>query len=47
MKVKLIKTKEDHDAATERIAKLMEHDPRPGTPDGDELELLAHLVEDY
>jgi HTH-type transcriptional regulator / antitoxin HigA len=47
MKPKLIKTKEEHDAALERIAKLMQRDPRPGTPTGDELELLAHLVADY
>jgi HTH-type transcriptional regulator/antitoxin HigA len=47
MKAKVIKTKEEHDAALERIAKLMERDPKPGTPAGDELELLAHLVEHY
>ncbi len=47
MKPKLIKTSEEHDAALERIAKLMERDPAPGTPAGDELELLAHLVADY
>jgi HTH-type transcriptional regulator/antitoxin HigA len=47
VKPKLIKTKEEHDAAVERIAKLMECDPRAGTPAGDELELLAHLVADY
>jgi HTH-type transcriptional regulator/antitoxin HigA len=47
MKPKLIKTKAEHDAAVARIAKLMEHDPTPGTPAGDELELLAHLVADY
>jgi len=47
VKPKLIKTKEEHDAAVERIAKLIECDPRAGTPAGDELELLAHLVADY
>ena len=47
MKAKIIKTTEEHDAALARIAKLMERDPKPGTPAGDELELLAHLVEQY
>jgi Predicted transcription regulator containing HTH domain len=47
MKAKVIKTKEEHDAAVERIAKLMARDPKPGTPAGDELELLAHLVAHY
>ncbi len=47
MKPKLIKSKTEHDAAVVRIAKLMERDPPAGTPAGDELELLAHLVADY
>jgi HTH-type transcriptional regulator/antitoxin HigA len=44
---KLIKTTKEHDAAIERISKLMESDPARGTPAGDELEVLAHLVADY
>jgi HTH-type transcriptional regulator/antitoxin HigA len=47
MKAKLIKTKAEHDSAVGRVAALMERDPAPGTPAGDELELLAHLVADY
>lgn len=42
---RLIKTEEDYDAALKRIECLM--DAKPDTPEGDELELLATLVELY
>jgi len=42
---KIIKTETDYDIALERIDALMDADP--GTPDGDELELLVTLVELY
>lgn len=42
MKLKLIKSKGEYQAALARIEKLM--DARPGTREGDELELLAMLV---
>lgn len=45
MKPKLIKTEADYEAALERIDEIF--DARSGTPEGDELELLATLVEDY
>lgn len=45
--IKLIKTAKEHAAAIERISKLMEGDPASGTPAGDELEVVAHLVVDY
>jgi HTH-type transcriptional regulator / antitoxin HigA len=45
MKPKLIKNEREHKAALARIDQLM--DARPGTPRGDELELLAALVEMY
>ena len=45
--VKLIKTDDQHRAALARIDHLMAADPAPGTRAGDELELLAHLVEVY
>lgn len=45
--VKIIKNKKDHENAMNRIAELMTIDPAPGSAAGDELELLAHLVEDY
>ena len=45
MNPKLIKTEADHNAALARIDALW--DARPETPDGEELELLVHLVEEY
>ena len=42
---KLIKEEKDYDAALARINELM--DAEPGTPDGDELELLVTLLELY
>lgn len=45
MKPKLIKTDADYQAALARIEQIF--DARPGTPEGDELELLATLVELY
>ena len=45
MKPKLIKNKADHDAAMDRIEAIF--DAKPGTPQGDELDLLVTLVELY
>jgi HTH-type transcriptional regulator/antitoxin HigA len=45
MKPKLIKTKADYEAALRRIEEII--DAVPGTPDADDLELLAMLVEQY
>jgi HTH-type transcriptional regulator/antitoxin HigA len=45
MIIKLIKTEKDYDLALSRIDALM--DAKQGTPEGDELELLATLVEMY
>ncbi|GEO80058.1 transcriptional regulator [Pararhodospirillum oryzae] len=45
MTIRLIKNPEDYEAALERIDRLMEAEP--GTPEGDELELLATLIEMY
>lgn len=42
---KVIKTEADYESALKRIGELMEAEP--GTPDGEELELLATLVEIY
>jgi HTH-type transcriptional regulator/antitoxin HigA len=42
---KLVKTERDYAEALGRIEKLM--DAKPGTPEADELELLAALVESY
>ena len=45
MKPKLIKTQKEYREALKRIEKLM--DAKPRTPQGNELELLAALVELY
>jgi HTH-type transcriptional regulator/antitoxin HigA len=42
---KIIKTDKDYEKALARINDLMDADP--GTPEGDELELLVTLVELY
>jgi HTH-type transcriptional regulator/antitoxin HigA len=45
MKPKIIKTKKDYKAAMARIDEVF--DAVPGTPEGEELELLSTLVELY
>jgi len=42
---KIIKTEKDYEKALAQISDLMDADP--GTPEGDELELLVTLVEAY
>lgn len=44
---KMIKSPEDHAQAVQRLDELMACDPASGTPEGDELELLAHLIDGY
>jgi HTH-type transcriptional regulator / antitoxin HigA len=44
---KLIKTPAEHAAALQKLDQLMQRNPRPGTADGNELELLAHLIDAY
>jgi HTH-type transcriptional regulator/antitoxin HigA len=45
MRIKPIKTKKDYQAAMNRLDAIF--DSRPGTPTGDELEILTMLVEKY
>jgi HTH-type transcriptional regulator/antitoxin HigA len=45
--MKLIKTGKDHAVALQRLEGLMVADPDPASPEGEELELLAFLIEDY
>lgn len=47
MEPRLIKTEEDHKAFLAEVERLVALDPAPNTPEGDRLELLATLVEDY
>ena len=44
---KIIKTKKEHRAFLAEVMRLIDKDPRRGTTEGDRLELLAKLVEDY
>lgn len=45
MQIHPIRTERDHDRAVARISELMS--ARPGTPEGDELDVLATLVDAY
>jgi HTH-type transcriptional regulator / antitoxin HigA len=45
MDIRPIKTRRDYQRALARVAELM--DAKPGTPEGDELDVLATLVEAY
>jgi HTH-type transcriptional regulator/antitoxin HigA len=45
--VKVIKNEKDYDAAFAELDHLMDLDPEPDTPEGDRLELISLLIEDY
>ena len=45
MKVKPIKSKKDYEIAMQRLEKIF--DAKPGTPEGDELEVLGILIEKF
>jgi HTH-type transcriptional regulator/antitoxin HigA len=45
MILKPIKNKKDYQAAIQRLEKLF--DARPGSPEGDELEVLGILIDNY
>jgi len=45
IQVRPIKTDQDHDLAVVRISELIS--AKPGTPEGDELDLIATLVDAY
>jgi HTH-type transcriptional regulator / antitoxin HigA len=45
MKIKPIKTKKDYALAMQRLEKIF--DAKPGTAEGDELEVLGILIEKY
>lgn len=44
---RIIHTDAEHDEALAALDRLMEIDPESGTPDADELQLLALAIEDY
>lgn len=45
MKIKPIKTDKDYNQALERLEEIF--DAKPGTPEGDELDVLSMLIEKY
>lgn len=45
--IKIIKTKTDYNAALELLGKLMDSDPKRGTPEAEKLEFLVLLIKDY
>jgi HTH-type transcriptional regulator/antitoxin HigA len=45
MQIRPIRSERDHERALARIAELMS--ARPGTPEGDELDVLATLADAY
>lgn len=47
MNVRLIKDEKDYGAAMMRLSDLMVCDPKPGSADAGELEVLALVIEDY
>lgn len=47
MEPRIIKTEDQYRAYLAEVERLVTDDPLPGTADGDRLELLAKLVEDY
>lgn len=47
MKAKVIKTRKEHEATLARVYDLMQKEPKRGSPELDELELLALVVADY
>jgi HTH-type transcriptional regulator/antitoxin HigA len=47
MDVRPIKTETDYQWALAEAAHYFEHQPKPGTPDGDRFDVLADLIEAY
>jgi len=47
MEIQPIKTEADYKVALKEVSRLMESDPKLGTPEGDRLDVLATLVEAY
>lgn len=47
MDIRPIRTKADYKAALARASRLVDKDPKAGTPDGDRLDVLATLIQAY
>lgn len=46
-KIKVIKTEQDYLAALKLVEELMDRDPGPDSPEGEQLSLLTTLIQDY
>jgi HTH-type transcriptional regulator / antitoxin HigA len=47
MKIRPIHTEKDNEKALKILEKLLDKDPKPGTRDADNLEILSILIEDF
>ena len=47
MKISPIHTKANYKSVLAEVSKLVDLDPKAGTPNGDRLEVLSILIEDY
>jgi HTH-type transcriptional regulator/antitoxin HigA len=47
MKISPIRTKANYESVLAEVSKLVDLDPKAGTPNGDRLEVLSILIEDY
>jgi HTH-type transcriptional regulator/antitoxin HigA len=47
MEIRPIHNEHDYKQALQVVSGLVDVDPAPGTPDGDRLEVLATLIEQY
>ena len=47
MEIRPIRTEADYNAALHEVSACFEHEPEPGTPEGDRFEIMLTLVEAY
>jgi HTH-type transcriptional regulator / antitoxin HigA len=47
VEIRPIRTEADYNAALREISVYFEHEPDPGTPEGDRFEIMLTLVEAY
>lgn len=47
MDIRPIRTDQDYRAALKEVSALFDHEPEPGTPEGDRFEIMVTLIEAY
>lgn len=47
MDIRPIRTDQDYRAALKEVSALFDHEPEPGTPEGDRFEVMVTLIEAY